>query len=105
MCEDGNCIEPEEAKKIEHRLDEILSEIKKIHGGFPRDEEGETDFAGHREAHESMIKAARAQEQFWNELKLDVAKKGIWGILIIVVGLIMAGLAAKLGISEFHALK
>lgn len=99
------CLTQSEAYKIESQLDEILAELKKIHGAFPRDEQGGTDFTGHREAHESMIKAARAQEQFWNELKLDVAKKGIWGILIIVVGLIMAGLAAKLGISEFHALK
>ena len=99
------CLTQSEAHKIESRLDEILSEIKKIHGGFPRNDMGETDFSGHREAHEEMIKAARAQAEFWNELKLDVAKKGIWGILIVVVGLIVAGLAAKLGIAEFHALR
>lgn len=100
-----DCLTQDEGKKIEDRLDEILAEIKKIHGGFPRDEDGETDFAGHREAHESMIKAAKAQEAFWNELKLDVAKKGVWGMLIIVIGLVMAGLAAKLGFAEIHALK
>lgn len=99
------CITRDEAHKIESRLDEILTEIKKIHGGFPRTEYGETDFAGHREAHEEMIKAARAQAEFWNELKLDIAKKGVWGMVIILIGLVMAGLAAKLGFTEFHHLK
>lgn len=99
------CLTQDEGKKIEDRLDEILHEIKKIHGGFPRDEDGETDFTGHREAHESMIKAAKAQEQFWNELKLDVAKKGVWGMLIILVGLVLTGAAAKFGIAEIHSLK
>lgn len=101
----SECISRDEAVKIEHRLDEILAEIKKIHGGFPRDESGDTDFIGHREAHEEMIKAARAQAEFWNELKLDVVKKGVWGILIVVVGLVFTGLLAKLGLAEFHALK
>lgn len=99
------CLTTEEARKIERCLDEILSEVKKIHSAFPRDASGDTDFNGHREAHEEMIKAARAQAEFWNELKLDVAKKGVWGILIIVIGLIMAGIAAKLGFTEFHHLK
>lgn len=100
-----NCISRDEAHKIESRLDEILSEIKKIHGGFPRNEDGDTDFAGHREAHEEMIKAAKAQAAFWNELKLDIAKKGIWGMLIILVGLVLAGAAAKFGIAEINHLK
>ena len=99
------CLTQAEARKIESQLDEILAEIKKIHGGFPRNEDGDTDFSGHREAHEEMIKAARAQAEFWNELKLDVAKKGVWGILVILIGLVVAGLAAKLGFAEFHALK
>jgi len=99
------CLTHAEANKIESQLDEILAEIKKIHGGFPRNEDGDTDFMGHREAHEQMIKAAKAQAEFWNELKLDVAKKGVWGILIILVGLVITGLAAKIGIAEFHALR
>ena len=99
------CLTTDEARKIERRLDEILSEVKKIHSAFPRDDIGDTDFIGHREAHESMIKAAKAQAEFWNELKLDIAKKGVWGLLIIICGLVVAGIAAKIGIAEFHALK
>lgn len=52
----------------------------------------------HRHAHEAMIKAAEAQERFWNDLRIDVAKKGIWGAIVIVCGLVIAGAAAKFGV-------
>lgn len=96
----GNCVTREEARQLDDRLDEILAEVRKIHGAFPRTHEGETDFDGHRQYHEAMIRAANAQEAFWNELKLDIAKKGVWGLLIIVMGLAVLGLGAKFGIGH-----
>jgi hypothetical protein len=61
------------------------------------------DVHGHRAAHEAMIEAKQAEAQFWRELKIDVAKKGVWGILVVIVGLVMVGglytVAAKLGIA------
>jgi len=96
----GSCVTRDEARQIDDRLDEILSEVRKIHNAFPRTDGGDADFEGHRRYHEAMIRAANAQEKFWNELKLDVAKKGAWGLLVIVVGLAVLGLAAKLGISH-----
>lgn len=96
----GNCVTREEARQLDDRLDEILAEVRKIHGAFPRTHEGETDFDGHREYHEAMIRAAEAQAAFWNELKLDVVKKGVWGAVVIIVGLVLTGLAAKFGISH-----
>lgn len=100
-----NCLNKDEARKIEHQLDEILSEVRRIQGAFPRTEHGEVDFTGHREAHEAMIAAANAQKEFWQELKLDIAKKGVWGLLIIVCGLIITGAAAKFGFAEIHQIK
>jgi len=97
-----DCITKDEARKIESQLDEILTEVKKIHGAFPRTDDGEIDFSGHREAHEAMIEAAKAQAEFWRELKLDVIKKGVWGLLIIVCGLAITGFAAKFGIAEIN---
>lgn len=77
---------------LEEKVDEALSILETIAYAFP---DGP---AAHRSAHEAMIKASAAQERFWNELKLDVAKKGTWGILIIVLGLILAGAVTKLGV-------
>jgi hypothetical protein len=83
---------------IDKRFDEIMVELHKINGAFATNPDGTTDFAGHKQYHEAMIKAATAQEQFWNELKLEVAKKGIWSLLVIICGLVVVGISAKFGI-------
>lgn len=97
-----DCITELESHQINRMLSQILDEVKKLHGAFPTREDGEIDIEGHRKYHEAMIQAAKAQEQFWRELRLDIAKKGAWGLLIILFGLIMAGLAAKIGIAEIN---
>ena len=84
---------------IERKLDLILSELKKLEGAFPKNEDGTADFEGHRRFHDVKIKAAEAEAKFWQELKLDLAKKGAWGVLIIVVGLVMIGMGTKFGIT------
>lgn len=85
---------------IDKRFDEIMGELQKINGAFAVNPDGTTDFSGHRQYHEAMIKAATAQEAFWYELKLEVMKKGIWGLLVIVCGLIVVGVSAKFGIGH-----
>lgn len=83
---------------LDKRFDEIMDELRKINGAFATNPDGTTDFDGHRKYHEAMIKAATAQEQFWQELKLEVAKKGIWSLLVIICGLVVVGVSAKFGI-------
>ena len=79
--------------KYEKREEEIWEEKSKIiMNAFP------DGIQNHRNAHQAMIDAAKAQENFWNELKLDLTKKGIWGIITVLVGLAMVGLAAKAGV-------
>ena len=53
----------------------------------------------HRESHQAMIDAAKAEKKFWDDLRGDVLKKSIWGVLQILMTLIGLGLAAKFGIS------
>lgn len=77
---------------IKEQLNDIAKRLDELHQAFP------DGVQAHRSAHEAMIKAATAQETFWNELKLEVAKKGIIGAIVIVVGLILAGISVKLGI-------
>ena len=79
---------------IESQLTEIKVCVASIKTAFP---EGDVD--GHRKYHEAKIKAAKAEEEFWTDLKLDIAKKGTWGVLVIIIGLVLVGLSAKLGIS------
>lgn len=93
---------------VGHKLDELRHELREqalnssevslkleeVMQAFPDGTQA------HRKAHEAMISASRAEERFWTELKLDVAKKGVWGVLIIIVGLIIIGAQAKLGLSS-----
>ena len=84
---------------IEHKLDLILVEMRHMRGAFPKDEDGEVDYDGHRKYHESLIKAAEAQEAFWTDLKKEIIKKGVLGALVIAIGLLWLGAQAKLGLS------
>lgn len=83
---------------LKRRLDEIVALLNKMSGAFAKNPDGTVDFEGHKRYHESMIRAADAQERFWVELKLDIAKKGVWGLLIIICGLVVVGLTAKIGL-------
>lgn len=85
---------------LDARFDEIMAELRQMNGAFAKNPDGTVDYDGHRRYHEQMIAAAEAQTEFWRELRLDIAKKGIWGLLIIVVGLIMVGISAKFGIGS-----
>lgn len=71
----------------------LKAEVDRIMHAFP------DGVDAHRSAHEAMIKAAQAQEEFWRGLRVDMAKKSLWAILQILLFLIAAGVAAKLGIT------
>lgn len=77
---------------LEQKVDEALSILESLTDAFP---DGPVK---HREVHEAMIAASNAEAIFWTELKLDVAKKGTWGILVIILGLLLAGIAVKTGV-------
>ena len=95
----GSRQETPEEQSIEHKLDLILEEMRHIRAGFPKDEDGNADYDGHRKYHEQLIRAAEAQTEFWNDLKKEVAKKGIIAVLVIVCGLLWLGAQTKLGLS------
>lgn len=77
---------------IEAKIDEITSCVASLKQAFP-----DGDIVGHRKYHEARIKAAVAEEEFWKDLKLDIAKKGAWGLIVIVIGLILIGISVKIG--------
>lgn len=95
----GERHETPEELSIEKKLDLILSEVKHMRSAFPKDDDGDVDYEGHRKYHESLIRAAEAQAEFWNDLKREVAKKGILAAIVIVLGLLWLGAQTKLGIT------
>lgn len=94
----GNRRETPEEVSIEHKLDLILEQMHHITSAFPKDKDGDTDYDGHRKYHEALIESAKAQTEFWQALKLDIAKRGAWAILTILCGLVVLGISAKFGI-------
>lgn len=84
--------------EVKDQLDAILEKLGQFEEAFPKDRDEKPDLSGHRRAHEADIAAAKAKEKFYDELRLDLAKKGLWAILLILVGLIFAGALAKLGL-------
>lgn len=84
----------ENHESVSRKLDEVLVKLNEIERAFPDGPEA------HRASHEAMIRAANAEERFWMELKLDVAKKGAWGLLLIIVGLLVIATSAKFGIGR-----
>lgn len=83
---------------IERRFDEIMLEIDKINSALPKDVYGNICHEEHKKYHESMILAAEAQQKFWREIRLDVMRKGIWTLTVVLLGLIAVGIKLKLGI-------
>ena len=77
---------------VEEKLDVALEILVELLNAFP---DGPIN---HRAAHEALIKAKNAEAEFWMELKLDIAKKGVWGTITLIIGLIAIGIATKTGV-------
>ena len=82
---------------LEAKVDLVLSQLAYINRAFP------DGVDSHRKAHEAMMKAAVAEERFWTELKLDIAKKGILTLLVTLFGLAAVGLSVKFGLASIAA--
>lgn len=76
----------------QHHIEEQVR-WEKIMSAFP-----DGDPVQHRLYHEAVMRAAKAQENFWNELRLEVAKKSAWGVMLLIIGLLLTGLAIKTGL-------
>lgn len=98
----------------EQRVAEIVSEkllacrqdvARELHqlnvtlaSAFPRDRDGKVDFSGHREYHEQLMEAVKAEALFWKDLRKEILRKGIIGLIIICLGLLTVGALASLKI-------
>ena len=89
----------DEMPKIKVLVEEAITGAKReLMHAFP------DGIDNHREAHARMIAASRAEEAFWRDLKTDIAKKSIWGILHILIVLLLGTLAVKFGIGPLFGI-
>ncbi|WP_321902114.1 hypothetical protein [Paraburkholderia tropica] len=63
----------------EKKLDEVIRRVDDLHKAFPG---GDPD--GHRRYHESLIERAEARTKFYNDLRSELAKKGLWALLVLI---------------------
>lgn len=91
---------PDDNAHIDRRFDEVMALLKKMSTAFVAGADGQIDYEGHRRFHEEKIRAARAEARFWEELRLDIAKKGLWSLLVVLLGLAVVGVSVKLGIHK-----
>jgi len=63
----------------EKKVVEIQRGVDEIRRAFP-----DGDWDGHRRYHEAIIKKLEAREQFYQDLRGELAKKGLWAVLVMV---------------------
>ena len=82
------------AQGLQRHIEKEELDFGEFRRAFPND-----DPAGHRRFHESEIEAALDRKKLWGELRKELLSKGLWSVLLILVGLVVTGAAAKLGVT------
>jgi hypothetical protein len=70
---------------------EIQRGVDEIRRAFP-----DGDWDGHRRYHEAIIKKLEAREKFYQDLRTDLATKGLWAVIIALGGAVIFYIKAKL---------
>lgn len=64
---------------VEAELKVLIGRVDDLAKGFPGN-----DPDGHRRAHEAMIARAEARARLYDELRAELAKKGLWALLLAI---------------------
>ncbi|MCE4544588.1 hypothetical protein [Caballeronia sp. PC1] len=57
----------------------LIDRVDDLASGFP-----DNDPDGHRRAHEALIRKAEERAQFYADLRSELAKKGVWAVLVLL---------------------
>jgi hypothetical protein len=63
----------------ERKVDEVIRRVDDLHKAFPGG-----DWEGHRRYHEELIRKMEARSEFYEDLRSELARKGIWAVLGLV---------------------
>lgn len=72
----------------EHVRDEAMA-LQALMRALPSKADGTPDIDGHREYHASLIEEAKARAEFWRDLRMELLRKGLWGLLGLLGFLVM----------------
>lgn len=76
--------------ELSAKIENLTVMVEQLNHAFPEGAEK------HREAHEAWQKAKEEEAAFWKELKLEVAKKGAIGLVMLLIGVFLVGVSVKL---------
>lgn len=62
--------------------------VRSLANAFPKKPDGTPDFEGHEIFHSTLIEESRARTVFYRELQHELIKKGLWGLVLILVALV-----------------
>lgn len=62
--------------------------VKSLSSAFAKRPDGSPDFEGHEAYHSAVIAESRERALFYRELRQELIKKGVWGVVMILGALI-----------------
>lgn len=82
-----------QTKELQDQLNKHVSEesaaLHALIRALPSKPDGSPDVDGHREYHASLIEEAKSRAEFWRELRLELMRKGFWGLMGVLAFLVM----------------
>jgi hypothetical protein len=94
LIEDSNAKHTENVTRAEvtdKKVDEAIRRIDDLHKAFPGG-----DWEGHRRYHEAIIRKMEDRAQFYKDLRNELAKKGLWALLVMLGIALWAYVKSKL---------
>jgi hypothetical protein len=68
---------------VETKVNEVIRRVDDLHDAFPGG-----DWDGHRRYHEAVIKRVEAREKFYQDLRTNLATKGLWALILMLTGML-----------------
>lgn len=75
--------------QLNKHLNDEATAVQSLIRALPSKPDGTPDVDGHREYHASLIEEAKARMEFWRELRLELVRKGFWGLMGVLAFLVM----------------
>jgi hypothetical protein len=65
-------------EELDAKVNVVIDRVDDLHKAFPGG-----DWEGHRRYHETLIEKAEARTKFYEDLRAELAKKGMWALIVL----------------------
>lgn len=76
---------------VEGKVNVLIERVDDLAKGFPNN-----DPDGHRLYHDAVIKRMEARTRFYEALRAELAKQGLWSLIVFIGGALIYYIRAKL---------